>query len=340
VKPEQVDLHVMKTGGGFGRRAVADCDVFVEATEIAKALQFRAPIKLQWTRDADMGGGRYRPLHLHRVRVGLDADGKVSGWEHHIVGQSIMAGTPFEAMMMKDGIDPTSTEGVADTPYALPDIDVRITHPASPVPVLWWRSVGHTHTAYVMQTMLDEIATATAQDPVALRLALLPADARERAVLSLAAEKAGWSQPVVAGRFRGVAVHQSFGSYVATVAEVSKTADGGIKVERCVVASDCGTVINPDVVRAQLEGGTGFGLSAMLGETIVLDNGAPTARNYDAYRVLRIDAMPSVEVHMLPSTVAPTGIGECAVPPIGPAVANAIFQATGERVRDLPLLKA
>ncbi|GAA4789538.1 xanthine dehydrogenase family protein molybdopterin-binding subunit [Lysobacter hankyongensis] len=340
VKPEQVDLHVMKTGGGFGRRAVADCDVFVEATEIAKALDFRAPIKLQWTREADMGGGRYRPLHLHRVRVGLGADGSISGWQHHIVGQSIMAGTPFEAMMMKDGIDPTSTEGVADTPYALPDIDVRMTHPASPVPVLWWRSVGHTHTAYVMQTMLDEIATATGQDPVALRLALLPADARERAVLSLVAEKAGWSQPVAAGRFRGVAVHQSFGSYVATVAEISKTADGGIRVERCVVASDCGTVINPDVVRAQIEGGTGFGLSAMLGEAIALENGAPTARNYDAYRVLRIDAMPTVEVHMLPSTASPTGIGECAVPPIGPAVANAIFQATGKRVRDLPLLKA
>lgn len=340
VKPEQVDLHVMKTGGGFGRRAVFDCDVFVEATEIAKALDFRAPVKLQWTREADMGGGRYRPLHLHRVRVGLDADGTISGWQHHIVGQSIMAGTPFEGMMMKDGIDPTSTEGVADTPYALPDIDVRMTHPASPVPVLWWRSVGHTHTAYVMQTMLDEIAAATGQDPVALRLALLPADARERAVLSLAAEKAGWSQPVAAGRFRGVAVHQSFGSYVATVAEISKTADGGIRVERCVVASDCGTVINPDVVRAQLEGGTGFGLSAMLGEAIALDNGAPTARNYDAYRVLRIDAMPTVEVHMLASTASPTGIGECAVPPIGPAVANAIFQATGKRVRDLPLLKA
>ena len=340
VKPEQVDLHVMKTGGGFGRRAVFDCDVFVEATEIAKAIDFRAPVKLQWTREADMGGGRYRPLHVHRVRVGLDADGNVSGWQHHIVGQSIMAGTPFEGMMMKDGIDPTSTEGVVDTPYALPDIDVRMTHPASPVPVLWWRSVGHTHTAYVMQTLLDEIATATGKDPVALRLALLPADARERAVLSLAAEKAGWSQPVAAGRYRGVAVHQSFGSFVATVAEVSKTADGGIRVERCVVASDCGIVINPDIVRAQIEGGTGFGLSAMLGERIALENGAPTASNYDAYRVLRIDAMPTVEVHMLPSTASPTGIGECAVPPIGPAVANAIFQATGKRVRDLPFLEA
>jgi isoquinoline 1-oxidoreductase subunit beta len=340
VKPDQVDLHVMKTGGGFGRRAVTDCDVFVEATEIAKALDFRAPLKLQWPREADMTGGRYRPLHVHRVRVGLDANGGISGWQHHIVGQSIMAGTPFEAMMMKDGIDPTSVEGVADTPYALSDIDVHATHPPSPVPVLWWRSVGHTHTAYVMQTMLDEIATATGKDPVALRLALLPDNARERAVLSLAAEKADWSQPVATGRFRGVAVHQSFGSYVATVAEISKTADGGIKVERCVVASDCGVVINPDVVRAQLEGGTGFGLSAMLGERLTLDNGAATERNYDAYRVLRIDAMPKVEVHMLASTASPTGIGECAVPPIGPAVANAIFQATGKRVRDLPFVQA
>lgn len=340
VKPEQVALHVMKTGGGFGRRAVADCDVFVEATEIAKALDFRAPIKLQWTREADMAGGRYRPLHVHRVRVGLDADGKISGWQHHIVGQSIVAGTPFESMMMKDGIDPSSTEGVGDTPYALPDFDVRITHPSSPVTVLWWRSVGHTHTAYVMETMLDEIATATAQDPVALRLALLPAEARERAVLSLAAEKAGWSRPPAAGRFRGVAVHESFGSYVATVAEVSKTADGGIKVERCVVASDCGIAINPDVIRAQLEGGTGFGLSALLGEQVVIENGAPMERNYDAYRVLRIDAMPTVETHMLASTASPTGIGECAVPPIGPAVANAIFQATGKRLRALPFLQA
>ncbi len=340
MKPEQIDLHVMKTGGGFGRRAVADCDVFVEATEIAKALNFRAPIKLQWSREADMGGGRYRPLHVHRVRVGLDEAGKISGWQHHIVGQSIMAGTAFEAMMMKDGIDPSSTEGVSDTPYAVPDFDVRITHPTSPVSVLWWRSVGHTHTAYVMETMIDEIATATQQDPVALRMSLLPADARERAVLALATEKAGWSQPLADGRYRGVAVHESFGSYVATVAEISKTADGGIKVERCVVASDCGIVVNPDVVRAQLEGGTGFGLSAVLGEALTLDNGAPTARNYDAYRVLRIDAMPKVEVHMLASAASPTGIGECGVPPIGPAVANAIFQATGKRVRDLPFVQA
>jgi isoquinoline 1-oxidoreductase subunit beta len=340
MKPEQIQLHVMKAGGGFGRRAVADADVFVEATEIAKALNFRAPIKLQWTREADMTGGRYRPLMVHRVRVGIGEDGKVSGWQHHIVGQSLIAGTPFESMMMKNGIDPTMTEGVADTGYALPDIAVDVTNAKSPVPVLWWRSVGHTHTAFVMETMLDEIATATKQDPVALRLALLPQDARERAVLSLAAEKAGWSQPPAAGRFRGIAVHESFGSFVATVAEVSKTADGGIKVERCVVASDCGTVINPDVVRAQIEGGTGFGLGSILAERLDIDNGAAVQTNYDTYRPLRIDAMPTIEAHMLPSTVSPTGIGECAVPPIGPALANAIFAATGKRLRDLPFVKA
>jgi isoquinoline 1-oxidoreductase subunit beta len=336
MKPEQIQLHVMQTGGGFGRRAVADCDVFVEATEIAKALNFSAPIKLQWTREADMTGGRYRPLMVHRVRVGIGEDGKISGWQHHLVGQSILAGTPFESMMVKDGVDATMAEGASDTPYRVADIQVSVSHPKSPITVLWWRSVGHTHTAYVMETMIDEIATATKQDPVALRLALLPEDARERAVLSLAAEKAGWSQPPAEGRFRGVAVHQSFGSFVATVAEVSKTADGAIKVERCVVASDCGTVINPDVVRAQIEGGTGFGLGAFLAEALTLADGVPQQRNYDTYRPLRIDAMPKVEVHMLPSNASPTGIGECAVPPIGPAVANAIFAATGKRVRDLP----
>jgi isoquinoline 1-oxidoreductase beta subunit len=340
MKPEHVELHVMKTGGGFGRRAVADCDVFVEATEIAKALNFRAPIKVQWTREADMTGGRYRPLLVHLVRVGIGEDGAISGWQHHIVGQSIVAGTPFESMLMKDGVDGTMAEGVNDTPYALPDIAVDVTNAKSPVPVLWWRSVGHTHTAYVMETMIDEIAAATQQDPVALRLSLLPQDARERAVLSLAAEKAGWSQPAAAGRFRGIAVHKSFGSYVATVAEVSKTADGGIKVERCVVASDCGTVINPDVVRAQLEGGTGFGLGAVLAERLVLENGAAVQNNYDGYRPLRIDAMPAIETHLLASTASPTGIGECAVPPIGPALANAIFAATGKRLRDLPFQKA
>jgi isoquinoline 1-oxidoreductase subunit beta len=338
VKPEHVTLHVMKTGGGFGRRATADCDVFVQACEIAKAMNFSAPIKLQWTREADMSYGRYRPLHVHRVSVGLDKKGAISGWQHHIVGQSILVGTPFESFMV-DGIDNASHEGVSDTEYLIPDFDLQVTHPSAPISVLWWRSVGHTHTAFVMETMLDEIAQATQQDPLALRLKLLPKTARQRAVLELVAAKAGWAKPLAPGRFRGIAVHQSFGSFVATVAEVSKAEGGAIKVERCVVASDCGTVINPDIVRAQIEGGTGFGLGSILSEQVQIEKGAALAQNYDSYQCLRIDAMPEIEVHLLPSSAPPTGIGECAVPPIGPAVANAIFQATGQRLRDLPFLK-
>ncbi|MCB1553055.1 MAG: xanthine dehydrogenase family protein molybdopterin-binding subunit [Xanthomonadales bacterium] len=339
VDPSKVDLHVMKTGGGFGRRATPDSDVFVEAVEIAKAIDFRAPVHLQWTREADMGGGRYRPMHVHRVKVGLSDDGKIVGWEHRVVGVSIFAGGPF-ASMMKDGIDPSSTEGIVDSPYAIPNMEVQVHHPTTPVPVLWWRSVGHTHTAFVMETLLDEIAEMTGQDPVALRLSLLPADARERGVLQLAADKAGWSEPAKPGVHRGIAVHSSFGSFVATAAEVSKRADGAIKVERCVVATDCGVVVNPDVVRAQVEGGSGFGLGAFLGEQLELDGGAAKQRNFDGYRPLRIDAMPRMEVHMLTSAASPTGIGECAVPPVAPAVANAIYQATGKRVRQLPLRTA
>lgn len=339
VAPEQVKLHVMQSGGGFGRRAVPDCEIFAEAAEVAKAMQFVAPIKVQWSRENDMRGGRYRPMHVHQVKVGIDAAGKISGWQHHVVGQSILAGTPFEGMI-KNGVDESMTEGLHNSPYQLEDFELQITHPTSPVSVLWWRSVGHTHTAYVMETMIDEIAEASGTDALALRLQLLAKDARERGVLQLAADKAGWGNKALDGRFRGIAVHSSFGSFVATVAEVSKAADGTIKVERCVVASDCGVVINPDIVRAQLEGGTGFGLSAFMTEQLTLENGAAVEGNFDAYKTLRIDSMPVIETHLLASDASPTGIGECAVPTVAPAVANAIFQATGQRVRILPFLKA
>jgi isoquinoline 1-oxidoreductase subunit beta len=285
-----------------------------------------------------MSYGRYRPAHVHRVKVGINAKGEISGWQHHVVGQSILKGTPFESMM-KEGVDNASVEGISDTAYQIKDMHLEVTHPENPISVLWWRSVGHTHTAFVMETMLDEIASATKTDPVSLRLKLLPKDSRYRKVLELAAEKAGWKNPLPANRYRGIAVHQSFGSFVATVAEVSKAADGAIKVERCVVASDCGIVINPDIVRAQIEGGTGFGLGAILSEEVNIQAGAATVSNYDGYRCLRMDQMPTVEVHMLASSVAPTGIGECAVPPIGPAFANALFQATGTRLRNLPYQK-
>lgn len=336
VEPSAVRLHVQQSGGGFGRRAVPDCDVFVEAVEIAKALDFRVPIKLQWSRSSDMTGGRYRPAHVHRVKVGLK-DGAVSAWQHHIVGLSILSGTPFESMMVKDGIDNSMTEGVSNTPYQFANFAVDVTHPKSPVTVLWWRSVGHTHTAYVMETMIDEVAEKLQLDPVTLRLNLLPAEARERAVLQLAVDKAGKPKT---GRYQGVAVHSSFGSFVATVVELSKSSTGEIKVERCVLASDCGIVLNPDNVRSQLEGGTGFGLGSVLSEQLTLEAGAALEQNYDSYRVLRMDQMPTIEIHVLASSAAPTGIGECAVPPVGPAFANALYRATGQRLRDLPWQKS
>jgi isoquinoline 1-oxidoreductase subunit beta len=337
--PDRVRLHVMPTGGGFGRRAVADAEIVAEAVETARAINFRAPVKLMWTREDDMTGGRYRPAYVHRVRAALSADGRIAAWAQHVVGQSILIGTPFEQMLVRNGIDATSVEGASDTPYAIPNLRVEVTNTQVGVPVLWWRSVGHTHTAYAVETMMDTLAAAAGQDPVAFRLAHLPDAARERGVLRLAAERAGWGTPLPQGRFRGVAVHQSFGSFVAMVAEITMGANNAFRVERVVAAVDCGTPINPDVIRAQVEGGIGFGLGAAMAEELTLDAGRVEQTNYDAYTPLRIDAMPRVEVHILPSTESPTGIGEPGVPPIAPAVANAIAAATGRRVTVLPFAK-
>lgn len=339
VEPANVRMRIMKTGGGFGRRAVADGDVVVEAAEIAKAIEFRAPVSLQWTREIDMTAGRYRPAMLHKVRVGLDAQGNLSGWRHRIVGQSIMAGTPFEAGYVRNGIDPTSVEGVSDTPYALRDFTVELSTVRNPVSVLWWRAVGHTHTAYVMETMIDELATAARKDPVAFRRELLANHPKHLGVLNLAAERSGWGTPLPAGRFRGIAVHESFRTAVAMVAEIEMDARGAFKVARVVAAVDCGTAINPDVIRAQVEGGVGFGLGAILREGLTFERGRVAETNFDGYRPLRIDEMPKVEVHIAPSSASPTGIGEPGVPPIGPAVANALAAATGKRVRILPIEK-
>jgi len=339
VAPANMRMRVMKTGGGFGRRAVADGDVVVEAAEIAKAIGFKAPVKLQWPREADMAGGRYRPMMAHKVRVGLDAAGNIVGWHHRIVGQSILIGTPFEGMMVKDGVDATSVEGVADTLYALPNLRVEVTNMASPVPVLWWRSVGHSHTAYVMETMIDEIAAAGGKDPLAVRRQLLAAHPRHLAALNLAAARGGWGTPLLAGRFRGLAAHESFGTSIGMVVEISMGANNAFRVERVVAGVACGTAVNPDQVRAQVEGGIGFALGAILREGLTLEDGKVVETNYDAYRPLRIDEMPTVEVHIVPSSAPPTGIGEPGVPPLGPALANALAAATGKRVRILPIEK-
>jgi isoquinoline 1-oxidoreductase beta subunit len=339
MKRENVKLHVMKTGGGFGRRAVIDADIIAEAVETAKAIGWKAPVKVLWTREDDMRGGRYRPLFVHKVKVGLDHQGNIVAWQHRQVGQSILIGTPFEASMVKDGIDATSVEGVYDTKYRIANFRSEITNAKVGVPVLWWRSVGHTHTAYVMETMVDEIAEATGKDPVALRRELLTDHPRHLAVLNLAAEKAGWSNPLPEGKFRGVALHESFGTVVAEIAEIAMKGGDEFKVERVVCAVDCGVAINPDQIRAQMEGGIGFGLGSILHEELTLTSGQVDQANYDSYRPLRIDEMPKVETHIIPSTAHPSGVGEPGVPPIGPALANAFAAATGKRVRILPFSK-
>jgi isoquinoline 1-oxidoreductase beta subunit len=339
VTPDKVKLHVMKTGGGFGRRAVFDADVIAEATAVAKALGWKYPVKVQWTRDNDMKGGRYRPAYVHRVKAGLDSAGNLVAWNNHIVGQSILTGTFFEKMLVTNGVDLTSVEGAANIPYAVPNMKVELSTMEVGVPVLWWRSVGSTHTAFAVEAFLDEVAEAAGKDPVAFRLALLAKHPRHTAVLKLAAEKAGWESALPEGRHRGIALAESFNSVVAQVVEISMPENGEMKVERVVAAVDCGTVINPDQVKAQVEGGIGFGLGAILQEELTLTDGEVDQANYDTYQPLRINQMPVVEVHAIDSDAAPTGIGEPGVPPIGPALANAVYAAIKKRVRMLPFSK-
>lgn len=337
--PDKIRLHVMKTGGGFGRRAVADGDVVVEAVAVAKAIDWAAPVRVQWTREDDMRAGRYRPAYVHRLEAALDAAGNLVGWKNHIVGQSILAGTPFEGGMVKNGIDLTSVEGSAHLPYAMPARKVELTSTKVGVPVLWWRAVGSTHTAYAVEAFLDEVAEAAGKDPVAFRLELLKDKPRHTAVLKLVAEKAGWTSPPAPGRFRGVALAESFGTVVAQVAEVSVSGKD-VKVERVVCAVDCGIAVNPDMIRAQMEGGIGFGLGAILKSRLTLDKGKVVEGNFDGYEVLRIEDMPKVEVHIVASDQAPSGVGEPGVPPIGPAVANATYAATRRRIRVLPFAQS
>ena len=334
LKPEQVKLNTMLAGGGFGRRANPVSDYVVEACQVAKKV--KAPVKVVWTREDDIRGGFYRPMAAHRVEVGLDANGAIAAWNHAIASPSIMAGTPFKDMMVKDGIDPTSVEGVADTPYSIPNMSVTLNTLEVGVPVLWWRSVGHSSNAFVMETLIDEIAAASGKDPVEFRRALLAKNPRVLNTLDLAVQKAGWGSPVPPGRARGVAVHESFNSVCAQVAEVSLKGDE-VRVHKVVAAFDCGLVVNPMTVEAQVQSAIAFGLSAALYGEITFKDGQVEQSNFHDYRVLRMDEMPVVEVHIVPGGEKPTGVGEPATPPVAPAVANALFALTGKRARSLPL---
>ncbi|MEQ1712052.1 MAG: molybdopterin cofactor-binding domain-containing protein, partial [Hyphomicrobium sp.] len=338
IKPEKVALTTLWAGGSFGRRGTPDAHYVAEACAIAKAYGRPVPIKTIWTREDDIQGGYYRPIYVHRIEAGLDAKGGIVAWRHRIVGQSIMDGTPFAAAM-KGGIDPTSVEGANTLPYAIPNLRVELATTKIGVPVLWWRSVGSTHTAHSTEHMLDIVARETGRDPLAMRLAMLGKFPRHAAALKIAAEAAGWGKALPAGRFRGLAVHESFKSVVAQVAEIEATDDGGVKVLRVVCAVDCGLAVNPDVVKAQIEGGIGFGLGAALKSAITMKGGVVEQVNFDGYDVLRMSEMPKVEVLIVPSAQLPTGVGEPGVPPILPAVANAMLAATGVRTVALPMTR-
>jgi len=336
--PQQVSIHTLYAGGSFGRRANAGSDYIVEAVSIAKAHGADGtPIKLQWTREDDIHGGLYRPMYFHKLEAGLNAKGELTAWRQVIVGQSIMADT-IMAGMIKDGIDPTSVEGAATMAYAIPNLAVDLSTTKTGVPVLWWRVVGSSHTTFAVETFMDEVAHAAGADPFVFRRKLLEHHPRMKGVLELAADKSGWSSgPLPKGRGRGIAVAEAFKTYVAQVVEVSVDDAGRVKVDRVVCAVDCGTPINPDIITAQMEGGIGFGLGAALYGAITLKAGRVEQDNFNGYRVLRMNEMPKVEVHIVPSAEPPTGVGEPGVAPAGPALANAIFAASGRRIRVLPI---
>jgi len=336
--PGNIQVETLYAGGSFGRRTNFQSDYVAECVRIAKHVGGGRPVKLIWTREDDMRAGYYRPMVHHAVRITTDADGFPASWRHRIVAQSIMKGSP----MGTPKLDSTSVEGAQGSPYlkATPVVDGQVLNADVGVPVLWWRSVGATHTAFVMEHTIDQLAKKAGKDPVEYRRALYAKAGANRhlAVLNLAADKAGWDTPAPAGWTRGVAVHESFGSVVAQVAEV-KLENGAPKVGRVVTAIDCGTVVAPDQVKAQMEGGTCLGLSAALWGKIDLKDGEVQQANFDGYRVLRNSEAPTVETYFVPSGNPPSGVGEPGTPVIAPAVANALLAMGQPPTTSLPFVK-
>jgi len=331
-----VKINTVFAGGGFGRRANPQADYVLEAVNIARQIP-ATPVKLVWSREDDMQGGFYRPAYAHKLSAALDAQGNPSAFQARIAGQSIMAGTSMAAMMVTNGIDNTSVEGLTELSYDVPERQVELHTTDVGIPVQWWRSVGNTHTAFSKEVFIDSLARKAGVDPIEYRLSLLGNNPREAAVLKLAAEKAGWgTRQLPEGWGRGVAVHTSFGSTVAEIAEVSVQGNS-FKVERVVAAIDCGIAVNPSIIRAQVEGAIAYGLSAALQDELTLTDGMVDQSNFHNYPVLRMNAMPVVETYILPSNNAPSGVGEPGTPPIAPAVANALADATGQTLTRLPL---
>ncbi len=338
LQPSSVEIETMLAGGGFGRRGQFDSHFAKELAQVAKAIGSDRPVKLIWTREDDLTGGYYRSIFVHRLH-GAVSKGRIVAWENTVVGQSFIQGTPFEGAMIREGVDATMVEGSRELLYEIPDFRCYAHMVKVGVPVLWWRSVGHTHTGYAVECFIDQLLIGLGKDPIRGRLEMLKGQPRATGVLRAVAKLAGWSGPGPReGRAWGVAVVQSFGTYVAQIAEVSAGGANGIRVHKVWCAVDCGVAVNPDVVVAQMEGGIGYGLSHVLFNGIDLDGGRVSQQNFDTYRCLRIHEMPPVEVTIVPSTAAPSGAGEPGVPPIGPAVANALAALGLERPRQLPML--
>jgi len=332
VPPEQVKVHTTYLGGGFGRRF--ELDFIQEALETSKAAG-GVPVKVIWSREDDIRNAQYRPANFHRMRAGLGADGKPVAWTHRIVAPSIMS--RVFPNMVQNNLDGEAVEGGAEMPYAVPNLHVDYQLTDTGIPVGFWRSVNNSYNAFAVETFIDELAAAAKADPFEYRRGLLTNAPRHRGVLELAAAKAGWGTPPPAGRARGIAVFKSFETFVAQVAEVSVSPAGEVRVHRVVCAVDCGMYVNPDTIEAQMQGGIVFGLTAALRGAITIDRGRVQQGNFNDYEMLRMAEMPVVEVHIVPSTEAPGGIGEPGTPPIAPAVCNAIFAATGKRIRKLPI---
>ena len=337
--PEQIEINTVYAGGSFGRRGTPVADYQTEAALAFAAFGKKTPVKLVWSREDDIRGGFYRAMALHQASIGLDAEGNILGWDHRVATKSIAKGTFLENFMLEDGVDPMSVEGLEDSLYQVPNMTIGLSDFNSAIPTLWWRSVGHSHNAYVIESLLDMVAASSDRDPIEMRLGLLDRDddnqRRMATVIEAARDLAGWEK----GAKRGFAAHFSFNTPVAVVVDISVT-DQQVHVDKVYVAVDCGTAVNPDVIRAQMEGSVGYGLGAVMFNEISFDSGEVDQSNFPDYLPLRITDMPEVEVMIVASSEAPSGVGEPAVPPTGPAVTNAIYAVTGQRIMQLPITKS
>lgn len=342
LEQDKVQVNTLYAGGFFGRRLTPDNDYLTELALAFGATDRSRPVKLQWSREDDIRGGYYRPAYAHRVVAGLDADGNIVGWDHRVAGQSLFKGTVFEGFVVKDGVDNSSVEGVRNSTYVFPANHVGLTDQQGPSTPNWWRSVGHSHTGYAMECMMDLCARAAGADPVDYRIRHLPGDGidqrRMAGVVRLVAEKAGWGKSLPQGHYHGFAAHKSFNSYVAEVCEISTDADGVVTIEKVTAAVDCGIAVTPDIIRAQIESGIGYGIGHAMRAELTMTDGAVDQSNFHDYETMRIHDLSNIETHIMPSTEAPTGVGEPGTPPAAPALANAILASGHSLPSHLPMI--